>query len=362
MSKPRLLYIGLTSHRKTRSTVFLQELLKTKYDVFCLDVDAPMEEISEARIESLGSRQFDVLAVFQVWLDLDALKRSISFRHGVWFPMFDGMPADNHPFFSQITGFNIISFSFFVHEKLLRLGYASHYVQYFPCPAEKPDFGEPDTVYLWQRWSQINLSTVETLFRGRRIAKIHLHKVLDPGYEFTGIPASLADRVEVSTWYDTRAGMQADQRKYAYYLAPRLYEGIGMGFLEAMATGKCVIAANYPTANEYIEHGVNGLLFDERHLQPIQHELALGEMQRNAYDSCRIGYQRWLKRRWAILDWCDCPIPVRPCAGVEGLSDISKFKTRDAARLVIWRVARRTFMLFPHPIRLFVNRLVGRAR
>ena len=45
-------------------------------------------------------------------------------------------------------------------------------------------------------------------------------------------------------------------------VAPRRKEGIGMAFLEAMAMGKCVVAHNEATMNEYIKDGVNGILFD----------------------------------------------------------------------------------------------------
>lgn len=357
--KKNLLYIGLSSHRKTRSTVFLQDLLRAKYDVTCLDVGEPMQDISSEKLNSLVRREFEVLVIFQVWLDIPRLKRQIKFKHGVWFPMYDGLPEDGHSFFSEIVDFNIISFSLLVHENLMRRGFTSHYIQYFPQPSEQPFFGEGSSVYLWQRRKEVNLQVLESLFRGRTVDRIHLHKVLDPGHAFTGIPESLANRVEVSTWYDTRAEMLEDQRKCAYYLAPRLCEGIGMGFLEAMAMGKCVIAANNPTFNEYIVNGVNGLLFDEHDVQPIRCELSLREMQQNAYDSCCIGYKLWMKRRWKILEWCDSPVPARP--HVVKPADLAGISTRDVVRLVAWRMARRVFLLLPHPIRLFVNRIVGRS-
>ncbi len=47
-----------------------------------------------------------------------------------------------------------------------------------------------------------------------------------------------------------------------YYVAPREQEGIGMGFLEALALGVPVIAHNDQTMNLYIKDGVNGVFFD----------------------------------------------------------------------------------------------------
>ena len=43
-----------------------------------------------------------------------------------------------------------------------------------------------------------------------------------------------------------------------------------MTFLEAMAHGKAVIAADRPTMNEYILHGCNGFLFSTRFPRPLR--------------------------------------------------------------------------------------------
>ena len=54
-----------------------------------------------------------------------------------------------------------------------------------------------------------------------------------------------------------------------------------MGFLKAMAMGRCVIAPNTPTMNEYIEDGINGFLYDLRNLSPLKIE-NVREIQKNA--------------------------------------------------------------------------------
>ena len=43
------------------------------------------------------------------------------------------------------------------------------------------------------------------------------------------------------------------------FIAPRLYEGIGLTFLEAMANGMVVLSPNSPTMNEYIQNNINGV-------------------------------------------------------------------------------------------------------
>lgn len=64
--------------------------------------------------------------------------------------------------------------------------------------------------------------------------------------------------------------MQQYIQKSALYFAPRKYEGIGMSFLEAMASGRCVIAPDYPTMNEYIKNGETGYLYNFKRPQKIK--------------------------------------------------------------------------------------------
>lgn len=50
-------------------------------------------------------------------------------------------------------------------------------------------------------------------------------------------------------------------------LAPRFLEGVGLSFLEALASGCAVLAPNAPTMNEYITHGEDGFLFRPVHVR-----------------------------------------------------------------------------------------------
>lgn len=47
-----------------------------------------------------------------------------------------------------------------------------------------------------------------------------------------------------------------------WFVAPRLSEGIGMSFLDALALGVPVIAHDFPTMSEYVIKDVNGVLTD----------------------------------------------------------------------------------------------------
>jgi hypothetical protein len=114
------------------------------------------------------------------------------------------------------------------------------------------------------------------------------------------------------------------------YLAPRLTEGVGLNFLEAMTAGCAVLAANSPTMNEYISHGVNGWLLRQSRFHWFQstlqwswvrrmqrripmlrispqqvlssnqgwariRSLNLEQIGRNARAQCILGHENWMK-------------------------------------------------------------------
>ena len=70
-------------------------------------------------------------------------------------------------------------------------------------------------------------------------------------------------------------------------------EGIGQAFLEAMARGQCVVAADNGTMNEYVQHGVTGLLYNWRKPAAIDFN-NVSTISKQAYNSCSVGYQNWL--------------------------------------------------------------------
>ena len=63
-------------------------------------------------------------------------------------------------------------------------------------------------------------------------------------------------------WFADHQQLQDLLTHQKVFIAPRLAEGIGMSFLEAMAMGCAVIAQDDATMNEYIVHGKTGILVD----------------------------------------------------------------------------------------------------
>lgn len=319
--KKRLLFIGHDYHKKTRSADFLGDILCREYDITRFYLD-PQCADSYGALDELEEKSFDVVICWQVMPSPSELRKRIFWRHGVFFPMYDyyqGCMTLDREVWYEYADFTIINFSKTLHERLKGCGFDSRYIQYFPEPADRiDDWGEENSLYFWQRLTSLNLQLVARVLKGFGFRRLHVHKVLDPGETFTPIPAdgsgeaAFFRRMEVSesTWYDTREEMRLDMLRASVYMAPRPYEGIGMSFLEAMANGRCVVAPDCPTMNEYITDGENGLLYHwdgsvfEQRPAPIGlPKKGIREIQRAAYEFICRGYAQWQEEQSRILEW-----------------------------------------------------------
>lgn len=328
--KKKLLYVGHVYHRKTHSCDFMLEILSRDYEISRYDYD-PLSSDPYRGLEKLSDRDYDVLVAWQFMPSPACLRKYVRFRRGVFFPMFDYYRQCkdlSHLDWDEYRDFLIVNFSRAIHEEVSAAGFESRYIQYFPKPAEHFDWGDEKSVFFWQRVTEINPVTVWRALRNFSLKAIHLHQAIDPGHSSFKIPQGESAcarfyagmKVTTSTWYDTREEMLQDVLKSSLYVAPRYYEGIGMSFLEAMASGRCVVAPDGVTMTEYIDNGKTGLIYDfwdaaraYRTISPIRvPEGGIRAIQRAAYESIKAGYARWERERWQILDWLKTDPPLLP--------------------------------------------------
>lgn len=296
----KLLYIGHSYHNKTKSTAFLKEMLAKYYDIEILNFD-PYTDNMKTHFKSLKGKDFDVVVLFQIMPSLDKLKKYIKFKHCAFFPMYDGVPPRDNTIWYEYRDVNIINFSKTLHDELKGIGFSSYYFQYFPKPIKVSNWGDEKSIFFWQRINKININTLEQLIDFKKIKHIHFHHAIDPMHEFVEPSESIAKKATNSTWFDTREDMQEQMQKSAIYIAPREYEGIGMSFLEAIAMGRCVIAPNYPTMNEYITNGENGILYDLNNLEKL--DLSdIKKIQKRTQKYIIDGYKQWEQCKWKIID------------------------------------------------------------
>lgn len=301
-----LLYIRHAYHSKTKSNDFLIDILKSSFNITLFDIDPYTQNIEEM-LKSVPAKDFDVLLLFQLPIDGNLIKKYIKFKKGVFFPMFDGAPDRKNHIWLSWKDFNIINFSKTLHLELLNLGLSSFYIQYFPKPIDV-ELGNEKSVFFWHRITKLNINIFEKIFKSLSIENVHIHKATDPQNEFVN-PTLDNLNIEYSTWYNSKNDMLKDIEKCSIYIAPRLYEGIGMSFLEAMGMGRCVIATDTATMNEYIVDGKTGILYDFDN-PCLNKQYDIRAIQKNTFNYINDGYIKWEKEKYKIINYIDYPVKI----------------------------------------------------
>jgi len=309
MIKKNMIFIGHEYHLRTKSTRFLIDLFARDYDVdeatYDMEIDRFDIKTGEAK------EQYDILVLFQMLVLPTVIKKRFKYKKAAYFPMYDMSLYTNDAFWIEYKDFNIINFSSTLHKRLAGLGLSSYFIQYYPSPMDANIMGSTENAFFWQRIDTLAINKIAPLLSQLDIKNIHLHIASDPGH---GEPKPSNDQKETfnfttSTWFETKEEMLEVINNSAYYVAPRVYEGIGMSFLEAMAMGRCVIAVNHPTMNEYIIDGENGLLYDYESPQ-IHNPDDVRRIQKNAHESIVKGYAAWERDKHKILEWLDSSVQV----------------------------------------------------
>lgn len=293
-----ILFIGHEFHKKTKSTQFLIELLATTYYVETIFIDPDADN----SFDNISQKEYDVLIIFQIMLDIAKIQKVASFKHYSFFPMYDHTKTLNSPLWNEYKNFNIINFSKTFHNTCKEAGLSSYYIQYFPKPIEVSDIGDENSIFFWQRSEKITTKILEKIVSPEKINKLYLHKNPDPKNKFIEPSKKWHQKVIYSSWFNTKQEMQEYLQKAALYIAPRKYEGIGMSFLEAMAAGRCVIAPDYPTMNEYIINGETGYLYNLKSPKKIS-LTDIRKIQKNTIEYIKDGYKHWEQEKYKILDY-----------------------------------------------------------
>ena len=304
-----ILFIDLSFHRKTSSSSFLLEILSKEYEI-----ERHYEEedglFHGKSVPDFGHQEYDIIIYWQKVKSLERVLGVVKAKSYCFFPMYDDSPVfDWHNdesvyYWGKLRNFRIICFCKALYDSLLTAGFDAHYFQFFPEPVHTTEKGALDAVYLWRRTSDVGLEIIEEFGKTYPITAVHCHDVPDPWMKDAPlmIPESLQGMTSVSTWYPKREDMLNDMERCALYMAPRIKEGIGMSFLEAMAMGRCVIAPKSPTMNEYIEDGKTGVLYEldkpEFYLTPSK----VREIQERTREYTERGYQDWLQKQEVLLE------------------------------------------------------------
>ena len=311
----RIAYVDHSFHRITKSSMFLSDMLRRRgHEVVNYWDDAWQ---GGNPVEWQEVQECDVVVMLQSYCRRPS---SRAFRelhpNVVYIPMLDQFSAWQGPvcnqaaFWEPFHGSKVLNFSNAVHYLVTNLGIASHWAHYYPEPAPTAPTVEGLHGFFWlRRQNQINWALIRQLLEKSQFDSFHIHLAVDPISPPPELPTPddvERYRITTSTWFEDRKDLTTLLDRANVYFAPRMEEGIGQSFLEAMAQAKCVVAPNQGTMNEYIVHGLNGLLFDQQAPQALSFSDA-NRLGRNARESLAIGHLRWLEAEDSIVDFILTP-------------------------------------------------------
>jgi hypothetical protein len=316
----RIAYVDHSYHRTTQSTHFLRDMLRRRgHEVqdFWDEAWTGGPSVNWAEV-----RHHDAVIMFQSYCPPPG---GTAFRqlhpNVVYVPMVDQFGIWQGPlynlagFWAPFQGSKVLNFSSALHCLTIGFGIASHWARFYQSaePAAVPSSAGLSTGlhgFFWlRREDQINWALLRQLIEGSRFDSFHLHLAGDPGAPEPRLPPEadmIRHHISTSTWFEDRRELTDMVDRANVYFAPRMEEGIGQSFLEAMARGKCVVAPNQGTMNEYILHGVNGLLYDHRAPRPLDFS-DVERLGRCARDSVVAGHAQWLKAEEGIVDFILTP-------------------------------------------------------
>jgi Glycosyl transferases group 1 len=301
----RLLFVDHEFHGKTRSHEFFLRLLETRFEV---------SYVALSPLEPFDRRALDLPCDVALLWQMDVLAPHFLARDvpTVVCPMYDGSASLPDLHWVALRRARFVNFSYALHNAVRLAGADSLHAKYYPDPSPLPACGDFSTLraFLWVRRPEeaIDCAFVERML-GDQLESLHLHEA--PDYRGAAAPAVREDtpfRVTRSTWFPERGELDRILSECNVYIAPRQAEGIGMGFLEAMARGMAVIANDLPTHNEYIANWVNGVLIDRKRTGRFAARRfdAIGAKARL---SVELGRRHWLEQQDAILRFIDAAEP-----------------------------------------------------
>lgn len=307
MNKLKVAFVDDLVHKTTSSTVFLEDLLKQRFDVKRFWGSGTMH-FPKKNIDAINEYEPDMVLFFQRQ-PFYPFMRKIKCKNIVFVPMFDQNSIKQ----KYLIGFHHAFLNLFGIKRIKGLMFSKKdysifskffdclSVQYYPKPVKKNTCKDLN-VFFWERVETIDYAYVKhNLVNLNNVNSFVLKQSPDPNQHPVERGSKWKLKV-VKGWLDNKDYLKLLDNT-SVGIAPRLNEGIGHGFLELMARGICVVAHNESTHNEYIVNGWNGVLFD--YYNPVVDLSNWREMCDNAYKSIELGYASWLLDKERILNYLE---------------------------------------------------------
>lgn len=297
----RVLFVDRVWRKHSHSADFFKDILR---ESGCEITDFWFEDCYRYEIPK------DILDAVDVVVFWEFLYRRFSLgiagKACVFVPMYDNDPGSRW-LWRRIaySGMTVISFCAKLTELAQSCGVKKLVdVRYAIDPDRFADYaGNPRVVALWER-GQVDFSSVRALFASEDVEKVLLIRKDEEPVD--SVP--LSEETKTSYHVEFKSGKFLPEKEYleslrepGVFIAPRYKEGIGLPFLEQLAMGKCVVAHNDATMNEYIEDGKTGILVDMCHPRRLTFAEVL-KVRANVKALAKAAYLRWKRDRKKIME------------------------------------------------------------
>jgi hypothetical protein len=239
----------------------------------------------------------------------------------VWVPMWDNVAlnwSSDEWWASLPKNLRVVAFSDGIEQKAKAAGLPTLRLHYHkdPLEFEAISWDNGRTLFHWNRTGLFGPTFLKKLCAVLNITDLYFRGTIDPkitpnaAYELpTKIGRTVVHNV---SRFDSQKQYFDVLKRCNIYLAPRALEGVGLTFLEAMASGCAVMGYDAPTMNEYITHGVDGYLFPAESMEQQPNSLAqrtkdiiqMWTTGRPAVYPCRVS----IHQDWSQLEQIDLKI------------------------------------------------------
>ena len=292
-----ILFVDHACHKNTRSADFFLDLLRARHTVNChyydtyYKCDIPQDKIAAAD-----------LIIFWEFLP-GRFKIAVSGKPCLFVPMYDNEWGSRWQWRRIArSGMSVLSFCDALTRHARSCGVTNILTAHYAMdPSRFPqNTGDPRKALYWDR-GNFPESTIRALFESDALDELVVQRDFLPPEEYAVF-----------------------LNRFGVYIAPRAKEGIGMAFLEQIARGKCVIAHDDATMNEYITDGQTGIVRDFNAPQKKISAADILAVRGNIRDHADNLYARWLQERDAILPFCESAA-MTPSACGRAASDMFSF-------------------------------------
>ena len=188
-------------------------------------------------------------------------------NNNFWTPMWDNVRMFSPRQWRKIPRqVRVVAFSKAAADQARNAGLTTLELRYFKNPSAfmPTEWSGNRTALYWNRTGLVSPEFLrrfcESLNVGTLLFRPNLDPHWNPNAEFQ-LPSTIgATTVEILPAVLERNAFWQQVERANILIAPRLYEGAGMFFLEALARGCAVFAHDAPTMNEYISHKSDGYL------------------------------------------------------------------------------------------------------